>query len=60
MKKRGKHWERGRYHLFLGFADNYGVQLTIDFYQGWGFVLQVWNLYVAVEYWAWHELERSS
>lgn len=48
----GKHWERGRLHVYVGRGDEYGVGLLIDFLDGWGIVFTVWNFYVSVEWWA--------
>lgn len=45
-----KHWERGRAHLYVGFARRYGVESTVEF-DTFSVVLHLVNAYVVFEYW---------
>ena len=47
-----KRWSKGRLHVFAGRSDRYGLEATIDFNDGWGLILMLWNFYLVVEWWA--------
>ena len=48
----GRHWRRGRLNVYVGISNSYGVKFELDFFEGWGLIVQVFNAYFAIEWWA--------
>lgn len=46
-----RRWQFGRLHIFWGIGDRYGLELMVDFNNGWGVVLGVFNCYLVLEWW---------
>jgi hypothetical protein len=44
-------WRFRRLHVTVGVSDRYGVEATVDVGYGWGLILQLWNVYLLIEWW---------